>query len=72
MSNITPPSVPNDDGALEGPDVEVLTDDSDGTAKPGGLGNDSTIPPNHPDGLAVGYSDTDSHFNPEEDTPPTQ
>ncbi|QZQ57493.1 hypothetical protein KZI27_15770 [Curtobacterium sp. TC1] len=68
MSNITPPSVPNDDGALEGPDVEVPTTDSDGTVKPAGLGDDSTIP-NHPDGLAAGYSDTDSHFNPEEDTP---
>ncbi len=31
MSNLTPPSVPNDDGALEGPDVEVATTDSDGT-----------------------------------------
>ncbi|WIE74113.1 hypothetical protein [Curtobacterium sp. MCJR17_020] len=48
--------------------MEVPTTDSDGTVKPAGLGDDSTIP-NHPDGLAAGYSDTESHFNPEEDTP---
>lgn len=55
-----------DDGSVEGPDVEVPTNDEDGTPKPGGLGDDSTIP-NHPEGVAAGFSETDSHFNHEED-----
>lgn len=56
---------PNDDS--ERPDVEP-TNDSDGTVKPGGLGDDGTIP-NHPDGIAAGVTDDDSHFNAEEDAP---
>lgn len=68
MPTITPPGMPDDDGALEGPDLEVPTSVTDGTAKPAGIGDDGTVL-NHPDGLAAGYSDTDSHFNPEEDTP---
>jgi len=40
--------------------------DSDGTPKPDGLGEDGTIP-NEPDGLAAGHVGDDSHFNPEED-----
>ena len=34
-----------DDGSLEGPDIETPTGDGDGTLKPGGLGQDGTIPP---------------------------
>ena len=45
---------------------EDRTDDGDGTPKSGGLGDDATIP-NHPEGVAAGFSETDSHFNPEED-----
>ncbi|MBN9178105.1 MAG: hypothetical protein J0I43_12170 [Microbacterium sp.] len=40
--------------------------DDDVTTKPGGLGEDGTIPPD-PDGVAAGHSDEASHFNPEED-----
>lgn len=40
--------------------------DSEGTTKPDGLGEDGTIP-NEPDGIAVGHQGDDSHFNPEED-----
>lgn len=58
----------SDDGSVEGPDVETSTNDPDGTTKPGGLGGDGTIP-NHPDGIAAGITDDDSHFNPEEDNP---
>ncbi|WP_242089644.1 hypothetical protein [Curtobacterium sp. DN_7.5] len=46
--------------------LDVPTNDEDGTPKPGGLGDDSTIP-NHPEGVAAGFSETDSHFNHEED-----
>lgn len=45
---------------------EDHADDEDGTPKDGGLGDDATIP-NHPEGVAAGFSETDSHFNPEED-----
>ncbi|MGO2933779.1 hypothetical protein [Microbacterium sp.] len=47
-------------------DTDVPTNDSEGTVKPGGLGEDNTIPAN-PDGVAAGLSDSPSHFNPEED-----
>ena len=40
--------------------------DDDATTKPGGLGEDGTIPPD-PDGAAAGHSDEASNFNPEED-----
>ncbi|MDQ1138207.1 hypothetical protein QE410_003006 [Microbacterium sp. SORGH_AS 1204] len=75
-SDISDPSqAAADEDAYEGADVEVspdedapaaASDDSDGEAKPGGLGADGTIP-NDPDGVAAGHSDTASHFNPEED-----
>ncbi len=71
-SGTTDPSQAAADGdSYEGADVEVSpTDgpstDSDGEAKPGGLGGDGTIP-SDPDGVAAGHSDTASHFNPEED-----
>jgi hypothetical protein len=58
-----------DDGSFEGPDVELPTDagdDSEGTPKPGGLGQDGTIPPD-PDGVAAGHTGEISNFNPEED-----
>jgi hypothetical protein len=40
--------------------------DSEGTPKPDGLGDDSTIP-NHPNGIALGHTGTASSFEPEED-----
>lgn len=43
-------------------------DDIEETQKPGGLGDDHTIP-NDPDGIAAGHTGDDSHFNPEEDDP---
>lgn len=64
------PSTGDDDDALEGPDVETSTADGapkgDGTAKPGGLGHEGTIP-NDPDGIAAGHTGETSNFNPEED-----
>jgi len=48
------------------PDGAAAENDSDGTTKPDGLGEDGTIP-NEPDGIAVGHQGDDSHFNPEED-----
>jgi hypothetical protein len=60
----------DDDGSLEGPDVETSTADDapkgDATAKPGGLGQDGTIP-RDPDGVAAGHTGEQSNFNPEED-----
>lgn len=41
-------------------------DDTEVTRKPGGLGEDGTIPPD-PDGVAAGHTDEPSNFNPEED-----
>ncbi|MDY0908847.1 hypothetical protein [Microbacterium sp. CFBP9034] len=40
--------------------------DSDGTEKPGGLGEDGTIPA-APDGIAAGHTGEQSTFEPEED-----
>lgn len=37
-----------------------------GTPKPGGLGQDETIP-DEPDGVAAGYTGEPSTFEPEED-----
>jgi hypothetical protein len=42
------------------------TPDPEGTEKPGGLGKDGTIP-DHPEGVAVGFTEDGSHFNQEED-----
>jgi hypothetical protein len=53
-----------DDGSLEGPDVETST--GDGTPKPGGLGQDGTIPAD-PSGVAAGHTGEQSTFEPEED-----
>jgi hypothetical protein len=59
----------NDEGSLEGPDVEVTTADvQDLTDKPDGLGPDGTVPA-APHGIAAGLSSTPLHFNPEEDDP---
>jgi hypothetical protein len=44
---------------------EPITNDS-GTEKPGGLGQDGTIPP-APDGVAAGHTGEPSNFEPEED-----
>lgn len=46
--------------------ADAPTNDSGGTVKPGGLGEQGTIPAN-PDGVAAGHSDSASHFNAEED-----
>lgn len=66
-------SLGDDDRSLEGPDVETSTADgaqkgegSDGTAKPGGLGQDGTIPAD-PSGVAAGHTGEVSTFEPEED-----
>ncbi|QUW19942.1 hypothetical protein [Agrococcus sp. Marseille-Q4369] len=40
--------------------------DGEGTKKPGGLGDDGTIPAN-PDGLGATTTDEESTFEPEED-----
>ncbi|MCR8670269.1 hypothetical protein [Agrococcus sp. HG114] len=40
--------------------------DDEGTRKPGGLGEDGTIPPD-PDGLGATTTDEESTFEPEED-----
>ncbi|MET0828747.1 MAG: hypothetical protein ABWY26_04445 [Microbacterium sp.] len=60
----------DDDGSLEGPDVETSTSEGsakgDGTSKPGGLGQDGTIP-NDPSGVAAGHTGEQSTFEPEED-----
>jgi hypothetical protein len=47
-------------------DDQPTQNDPEGTVKPGGLGEDGTIPAD-PDGLAAGHAGDDSHFNPEED-----
>ena len=60
----------DDDDSLEGPDIETPTGErgreSDGTPKPGGLGQDGTIP-NDPSGVAAGHTGEQSTFEPEED-----
>lgn len=48
------------------PADEASEDDSEGTPKPGGLGQDGTIP-NEPDGVAAGHTGEQSTFEPEED-----
>ncbi|MFP7759825.1 hypothetical protein [Marisediminicola sp. LYQ85] len=40
--------------------------DDEGTPKPGGVGDDKTIPDSD-DGLAVSVTEEDTHFNAEED-----
>ncbi|WP_425838043.1 hypothetical protein [Microbacterium sp. PA5] len=42
------------------------SDDTEVTEKPGGLGEDGTIPPD-PDGVAAGHTGEVSTFEPEED-----
>ncbi|MCG7418236.1 hypothetical protein B0I12_003537 [Microbacterium hydrothermale] len=54
-----------DEDSYEGADVEVSTE-TDTTSKPGGLGEDGTIP-SDPNGVAAGHTGTASNFNPEED-----
>ena len=51
-----PRIAPDDDGSLEGPDVETSSRrPSGGTPKPGGLGQDGTIP-DDPSGVAAGHT----------------
>ena len=45
---------------------EAPSDSDEATEKPGGLGQDGTIPPS-PDGVAAGHTGTASTFEPEED-----
>jgi hypothetical protein len=47
-------------------DGDIDSDDTEATAKQGGLGQDGTIPPD-PDGVAAGHTDEPSNFEPEED-----
>jgi len=51
-----------DRDAHDASDVE----ESEGTPKPGGLGQDGTIP-RDPDGVAAGHTGEQSTFEPEED-----
>lgn len=52
------------DQPLDTPDAPQH--DGDGVDKPGGLGEDGTIP-DEPEGVAAGLSDEKSNFEPEED-----
>jgi hypothetical protein len=47
-------------------DSDLDSDDTEETAKAGGLGEDGTIPPD-PDGVAAGHTGEVSTFEPEED-----
>lgn len=47
-------------------DVDQAQNDPEGEPKPGGLGQDGTIPP-APDGVAAGHTGEPSMFEPEED-----
>jgi hypothetical protein len=48
------------------PDTHAAKTDDEGTPKPGGLGQDGTIPA-EPDGVAAGHTGEPSTFEPEED-----
>jgi hypothetical protein len=48
------------------PADESPSDADEATEKPGGLGQEGTIPA-HPDGVAAGHTGTASTFEPEED-----
>ena len=62
------PDAADDDEGYEGPDIEMPLNDTTGTAdaKPGGLGEDGTIP-REPEGVAAGHTGVASTFEPEED-----
>ena len=47
-------------------DADQADSEDTGTRKPGGLGQDGTIP-NEPDGVAAGHTGEQSTFEPEED-----
>ncbi|MEX0152160.1 MULTISPECIES: hypothetical protein [Microbacterium] len=47
-------------------DEPTEAEDIEATEKPGGLGDDGTIP-DDPNGVAAGHTGDDSHFEPEED-----
>ncbi|MGC5170528.1 hypothetical protein ACPW96_02100 [Micromonospora sp. DT81.3] len=68
-------SDPIEDGSLEAFDIESPdavgsgsgpSEDDEATEKPGGLGEDGTIPSN-PNGVAAGHTGEQSTFEPEED-----
>lgn len=48
------------------PQLDEATATDEGTPKPGGLGEDGTIP-DAPDGVAAGHTGEASTFEPEED-----
>lgn len=50
----------------ENPQAEAPVNDEEGTTKPGGEGENGTIP-SDPDGVAAGYTGEKSTFEPEED-----
>ena len=55
-----------DERAGEGANASGASDDDTATEKPGGLGEDGTIPSN-PNGVAAGHTGEQSTFEPEED-----
>lgn len=61
-------STADDDGSLEGPDVETSTSDGSpkGDTAGNGLGHEGTIP-DDPGGIGVGVTGEQSTFEPEED-----
>lgn len=59
MSTYEEDPTPDEDQPTEADDIVA-------TEKPGGLGQDGTIPPD-PDGVAAGHTGTASTFEPEED-----
>jgi len=60
------PAEPDPHPSAPGGDAKPPANDSEGTAKPDGVGGDNTIPP-HEDGVAAGHTGTASTFEPEED-----
>lgn len=56
----------NETQPAAGADQPTESDDVVATEKPGGLGQDGTIPTD-PDGVAAGHTGTESTFEPEED-----
>jgi hypothetical protein len=56
----------SDDADRDDAGTAPAVNDSEGTPKPDGLGDDGTIP-NDPNGIALGHTGTASSFEPEED-----
>jgi hypothetical protein len=53
-------------GSVDETPTAEPSNDSEGTPKPDGLGENGTIP-NDPNGIAAGHTGTASSFEPEED-----